>query len=183
MRPTRGNAETLYESDYRALLDVHRLSNERGIGAAALHHTRKMEADDPIDTISGSLGLPGVADTCLILAKTPKGTTLYVRGRDIEECERAIMFGSGNCKWTLLGDAAEVHRSDGRKKILDALAKATDLMTPGEIEAATGIKRNSVDQFLLQMKASGEVVQIKRGHYCHPDHAAKHAIPPKNGKN
>ena len=183
VRPTRGNAESLYESDYRALLDVHRLSNERGIGAAALHHTRKMEADDPIDTISGSLGLPGVADTCLILAKTTQGTTLYIRGRDIEECERAIIFGSGNCKWTLLGDAAEVHRSDGRKKILDALAKATDLMTPGEIEAATGIKRNSVDQFLLQMKASGEVVQIKRGHYCHPDHAAKYAISPKNGKN
>ena len=183
VRPTRGNAETLYESDYRALLDVHRLSNERGIGAAALHHTRKMEADDPIDTISGSLGLPGVADTCLILAKTTQGTTLYVRGRDVEECERAITFGSGNCKWTLLGDAAEVHRSDGRKKILDALAKATDLMTPGDIEAATGIKRNSVDQFLLQMKASGEVVLIKRAHYCHPDHAAKHAIPPKNGKN
>jgi hypothetical protein len=38
-----------------------------------------MDADDPIDTISGTLGIAGCADTSAILARTQKGTTLYIR--------------------------------------------------------------------------------------------------------
>ena len=151
------------------------------MGAVALHHTRKMDADDPVDTISGSLGLAGAADTCLILARSSKGTTLYVRGRDIEEGERAIIFGTENCKWTLLGDAAEVYRSDSRSKILEALAGATDLMGPADLAAATGIQRNNVDQLLHQMRNAGEVVQVSRGRYAHPN--TEFATHPKNHKS
>ena len=138
VRPQRGGTDTLYEGDYKALREVHRFANDRGMGVVALHHTRKMDADDPVDTISGSLGLAGAADTCLILARSSKGTSLYVRGRDIEEGERAMIFGTTNCKWSLLGDAAEVFRSNSRTKILETLAAATDLLTPGEIADLTG---------------------------------------------
>ena len=93
VRPARNGSDTLYEGDYRALRDVHKLANDRAMGVVALHHTRKMDADDPVDTISGSLGLAGAADTCLILARGSKGTTLYVRGRDVEESR------TGNHLW------------------------------------------------------------------------------------
>jgi hypothetical protein len=42
VRPTRDNSQTLYDTDYKALLEVHRLANDRGLSAVALHHTRKM---------------------------------------------------------------------------------------------------------------------------------------------
>jgi hypothetical protein len=180
VRPARVGSDTLYDGDYKALRDVHRLANDRGIGVVALHHTRKMEADDPVDTISGSLGLAGAADTCLILARSSKGTTLYIRGRDIEEGERAIMFGSENCKWTLLGDAAEVYRSDTRTKILKALSEAQDLIGPAEIAAVTGIQRNTVDVTLHRMAADCEVVQVRRGRYAHP--SKEFADPRQNRK-
>jgi hypothetical protein len=181
VRPTRNGSDTLYEGDYAALRDVHRLANDRAMGALALHHTRKMEADDPVDTISGSLGLAGAADTCLILARNSSGTTLYVRGRDIEECERAVIFGSVNCCWTLLGDAAEVHRSDTRKAILAVLEGATAPMSPQEIVSLTELSRNVVDQRLLNMRDGGEVVQVSRGLYAHPD--KEFASARKNRKN
>jgi hypothetical protein len=181
VRPARAGSDTLYEGDYKALSDIHRFANERGMGVVALHHTRKMEADDPVDTISGSLGLAGQADTCLILARSSKGTTLYVRGRDIEEGERAIIFGSENCKWTLLGDAAEVHRSDTRKAILAALEAATAPMSPQEIASVTKLSRNVVDQRLLNMRDAGEVVQVSRGLYAHPE--KEFATAHKNRKN
>jgi hypothetical protein len=168
VRPVRGGTDTLYEGDYKALTDIHQLSNERAMGAMALHHTRKMDADDPVDTISGSLGLAGAADTCLILARGPKGTTLYVRGRDIEECERAVMFGTENCRWTVLGDAAEVYWSDSRSKILKALSAATGLLGPSEIATAADLTRSNVDTTLHRMAADGEVVQVARGRYAHP---------------
>jgi hypothetical protein len=169
VRPSRAGTDTLYEGDYKALRDVHRFANDRGMAVVALHHTRKMEADDPIDTISGSLGLAGAADTCLILARTSKGATLYVRGRDIEECERAVVFSSENCRWTLLGDAADVQRSDTRKAIMSALMDATDLMSPAEIAAVATLARNLVDVTLHRMAADGEVVQVSRGKYAHPN--------------
>jgi hypothetical protein len=181
VRPIRSGNDTLYEGDYAALRDVHRLANDRAIGAVALHHTRKMEADDPVDTISGSLGLAGAADTCLILARTSSGTTLYVRGRDIEEGEKAVIFGSANCKWSLLGDAAAVQRSDSRTKILDAMDAATDVLTPAEVAAATSLQRNNVDQLLHQMVLAGEVVKVRRGEYAAPD--KEFAIPPKKPKD
>jgi hypothetical protein len=181
VRPSRNGTDTLYEGDYKALREIHRFANDRCMGAVALHHTRKMEADDPVDTISGSLGLAGAADTCLVLARSSKGTTLYVRGRDVEEGERAIIFGSAACRWTLLGDAGEVFRSDSRSAILEALTEATDLMNPVEIAAATDIQRNNVDQLLHQMKIAGEVVQVSRGRYAHPD--KEFARSPKNPKS
>jgi hypothetical protein len=165
------NRDTLYENDYRALLAIHRLAAQRGLGAMALHHTRKLEADDPLDTISGSLGLVGCADTALVLARAPRGTTLYVRGRDIEEREHAVSFSSEACRWTVLGDAAEVQRSETRSTILEVLGAATESLSPEQIGVATGLKRNTVDQRLYRMVKSGEVIQYGRGRYAHPDKA------------
>ena len=40
-----------------------------------------------------------------------------------------LLFNAETCRWTILGDAAEVLRSDSRGKILGALSEATELMT------------------------------------------------------
>src|SRR5262249_32864124 len=100
VRPDRMQRDTNYDGDYRALQDAHRLANERGFAIMVLHHVRKMEAEDPLDTVSGTLGLVGCADTILVLARTGQGATLYVRGRDVEEKEHAVSFSKDNCKWT-----------------------------------------------------------------------------------
>jgi hypothetical protein len=92
VRPDRNNKDNLYEGDYRALAELQHWANETGIGAMILHHTRKMESEDPIDSVSGTLGLTGCVDTVSVLARSPKGTTLYIRGRDVEEQALAITF-------------------------------------------------------------------------------------------
>ena len=101
VRPDRKSQDTLYDGDYRALTSLHAWANERGLAVVVLHHTRKMEADDPLDTVSGSLGLTGCADTTLVLLRTSQGTTLYLRGRDIEEAEHAILFDVQTCRWSI----------------------------------------------------------------------------------
>ena len=85
-----------YTEDYESLAALHRLANETGVSIILLHHTRKMEAEDPVDTVSGTLGLSGCADSILVLNRTSQGTTLYVRGRDIEEAEHAVSFDKAN---------------------------------------------------------------------------------------
>jgi hypothetical protein len=158
-----------YTEDHESLAALQRLASDAGISIVVLHHVRKMEAEDPIDTVSGTLGLTGCADSILVLNRSSKGTTLYVRGRDVEEAEHAITFDKHSCKWTILGTAADVHRSNERGRILAVLADATEPLTPQEIVSATGMPRNNVHQLLFKMTADGEVKKGGRGKYLPSD--------------
>jgi hypothetical protein len=158
-----------YTEDYESLVELHRLANEKNASIIDLHHTRKMEADDPVDTVSGTLGLAGCADSVLILGRTSAGTTLYVRGRDIEEAEHAVTFDKINCRWTILGSAADVHRSNERGKILNVLFEAIELLGPQQIADIGRMKCDNVRYHLGQMVPSGEVMKAARGLYYHPD--------------
>jgi hypothetical protein len=47
------------------------ISKQYGVTIVVVHHVRKTEADDPIDLISGSLGLTGSVDGYMVLRKEP----------------------------------------------------------------------------------------------------------------
>jgi AAA domain len=160
-----------YTEDYESLTEVHKLANEHGIAIPVLHHTRKMEAEDPLDTVSGTLGLAGCADTVLVLNRSAKGTTLYVRGRDIKEAEHAVSFNKQNCRWTILGDASEIHRSDERSKILAVFTDPTELLKPQQIADRAEMPLNNVNQLLWKMSRDGEIENPKRGQYHLPSAA------------
>jgi hypothetical protein len=178
VRTTQG-----YQEDYQSLEELQHLAGEKGIAIIVLHHTRKMEAEDPIDTVSGTLGLAGCADCVMVLNRSSQGVTLYVRGRDIEEGEHAVNFDKHTCRWTILGNASDVHRSTERGKILAALERAGELLTPQDIQSSTGMPRNNVDQLLFKMGEAGEVVKVGRGKYRHPDRSELDPPPPdKIGK-
>jgi len=160
-----------YTEDYESLTALHRLANETGVSIVVLHHTRKMEAEDPVDTVSGTLGLAGCADSILVLARSSRGTTLYARGRDIEEAEHAVTFDKHTCRWTILGAAADVHRSNERALILSVLSDAKEPMGSSDLAAAADMPINNAKQLLHKMAAAGEVGKVGRGQYIHPDHA------------
>src|SRR5262249_4409844 len=124
--------------------------------------------DDPIDTISGTLGLAGCADTSAVLSRGSKGTTLYIRGRDVEEQEHAVTFNAETCRWTILGEAAEVQQSYTRKRVSEVLSDANEPMSPSDIVSyGDGLVRNTVDQMLYRMANDGEIIKVSRGRYVH----------------
>lgn len=154
-----------YTEDYASLEDLHRLANEKGISIIVLHHQRKMDAEDKLDTVSGTLGLAGCADTILVLSRSSQGTTLYVRGRDVEEAEHAVTFNKDSCRWSILGDASEIHRSNERGKILDVLQGASEPMTPREVADAADHSYEAVRKTLQRMAEAGEIDKAGRGRY------------------
>lgn len=168
-KPTRGSQETGYEHDYAAVKGVQELAGHLGIGVLVVHHVRKgIGETDPFEKISGTLGLSGAADTALILDRDGNGCSLYGRGRDIQEFEKAISFSKENCRWTLQGDASEVRRTDERSVILHVLMDQGEPMSPADVAGATGMPRNNVKQLLFKMAKAGEVMKTKRGLYLHP---------------
>ena len=169
VRPARDKNEAPYDSDYRAMSLLQELATELGIAIVAIHHQRKLDSDDPLDTASGSTGLTGAADSILVVGRDGQGTTLHGRGRDLDDIEVALSFDKTTGRWAIIGDAQEVRRSESRSSILDVLAKAPAPMTPAEIAIMTGIERNTVDAQLHRIMRSSEVHSKTRGRYAHPD--------------
>jgi hypothetical protein len=158
-----------YQEDYAALEQLHHLANNVGIAVLVLHHQRKSEAEDPLDTISGTLGLAGCVDTPIILAGSSQGMTLYVRGRDVEEAEHAVKFEKETCRWSIIGNATDVQRSDTRTKILKVLLKVKPTaLGPSDIAAGAELKESVVKVQLGRMLTDGEVIKTSRGNYAHP---------------
>lgn len=172
-------SQNAYEADYAAIAGLQAIASEYRIAVVVIHHLRKSAADsDPFDKVSGTLGLSGAADSVLILDRDGQGTTLYGRGRDIEEIETAVEFDRASCRWRVLGAAPDVRRSDERKQIIDALKESGGSLTRSEIIAATGMQPNAADQLLYKMGRAGEVRKVGRGVYHVVTGPSQQIIPP-----
>jgi hypothetical protein len=182
-RPVQTGKTVAYSADYAAMVGLQKIAGKYGIGILVNHHVRKMDADDPFDTVSGTLGLTGAADTILILKRQAGAVTLHARGRDIEEIESALQFERATCRWTILGAAAEVHVSSERAAIIRALSGAGEEgLSVAEIMAATSSSnRGAMDTLLFKMKEDGAILRPRRGIYALVQDAGKIGQKERNG--
>jgi hypothetical protein len=166
IRPAKPGNKAAYDLDYDVIAGLHKIANGRGIAILIIHHTRKMEADDAFDTVSGTLGLTGAADTILVLDKRAGAVMLHARGRDIEESETALQFNKETCRWTILGTAGEVHRSNERSRIIEVLTGASEGLRVTEITALAEFRsRGAVDVLLSKMVTRGRLGYVSLGRY------------------
>jgi AAA domain/Transcriptional regulator, AbiEi antitoxin len=167
-----------YEADYAAVSELKALADRHGVAIVLVHHQRKMDAEDPVDTVSGTTGLTGAVDTVLVLNNAGQGMTLYGRGRDIEEIEKAVTFDKDLCIWRVEGEAGEVRRSDERSAIIGVLEGSAEPLTPREIADLAELSYASIRMMLTRMVKSGEIERKGRGCYI-----AASKTPCDNGYN
>ena len=167
MRPiTKANGNQ-YEVDYENVSRLKDLADKHGVSFLLIHHLRKMDAEDPFDTFSGSLGLTGAADNMLVMMKDSRKTVLHVRGRDIEDASLAIELDSERLSWRLLGDASEVQSTRNQQEVFDTLKAATDPMGPQDIADATGQKTINVKKILRKLLSEGSIGKAGHGKYIY----------------
>jgi hypothetical protein len=170
IRPERIRDEDPYSYDYRSAIGLQRLAAEFGIAIILVHHTRKSPSDDYLESVSGTNGLTGGSDAVVVLERQGDGSTVFKgRGRDIEEFELATRFDKDECRWRVLGEAAENKVTESRSKILKHMREAGWFLTPAEIAAQTGLRRSVVDQRLFHLVKAGEVIRSGRGKYGLPE--------------
>ena len=83
-----GGADYSYGSDYDVVAKLKALADSYKVTMLIVHHTRKQQADDKFDTISGTNGLLGAADGAFVLTKekrTANAATLDITGRDQQD--------------------------------------------------------------------------------------------------
>ncbi len=115
--PTRksGNA---YENDYEAYGDLQRMALQCCICILVIHHNRKSESKapgDPLEMISGSIGITGAMDTILMLSRPrgAAGAVLTATGRDIPESEYGMVFDGVTGQWIISGRPEELMLKEG----------------------------------------------------------------------
>jgi hypothetical protein len=177
--PTALPGESAYQRDYRvgstlrALCDGH-----RGLTLLVNHHDRKAGSDDFVDSVSGTHGLAGAADTILVLVRDRHGTDglLKVTGRDVPEGEYALRFLDGS-HWTLDGDdlGSAAQRANERQvtaglgdrsaDVVGYVGKHPEGISPSAVAAALGMDAGQVRVYLGRAVQAGRIEKPARGLY------------------
>lgn len=177
--PAAAAGESSYQRDYRVGASIKRIADERpGLSVVVLHHDRKATSDDFVDSVSGTHGLAGSADTIAVLARKRQSTDglLKITGRDVQEAEYALCMRDAT--WVLDGStlvqAAERARqreetetlSQTTTGVLDFVREQARQL-PGGVPAQVVAEKFGKDayQYLRRQLAAGRLVQPRRGHY------------------
>lgn len=108
-------------SDYSYMIDsrdggkLKSFADSHHLCLLVIHHTaKKRDESDPFNCISGTTGLPGAADTNIVLLRNERmeGTTnMYISGRDVVEAAYSLKFNKDTHLWEFQGDAEEIENS------------------------------------------------------------------------
>ena len=114
-----------YASDYDIIASLKQLADRFGICLLLVHHTRKQQAEDQFDMISGTNGLLGAADGAFLLRKekrTGNAATLDVSGRDQQDQRLYLERNTERLIWELEEIETELWKAPP-EPLLEEIAK------------------------------------------------------------
>lgn len=154
--------DSIYAADYGDFSALKAVADKHNLAMMVVHHTRKMADEDIMNTVSGSSGITGSADSIWVLKRASRGVgdaTLTVTGRDVEF--RELKLALRDCRWNLIERTSEEELEE--REIPDCVLRVVEFMTAnanglwcgsvGElIEAATveGVTPVTLGKFLAQ---------------------------------
>lgn len=172
--------ESAYQRDYRVGGALKRIADQRpGLALVVLHHDRKAGSEDFVDSVSGTHGLAGSADTIVVLARKRQSTEglLKVTGRDVPEAEYALTMADGR-SWVLDGAnltdaAARAQQREDAAGLSDTSTSVVDFVRaagPAGITAAAVVEKFGKDayQYLARRVDDGRLIKLGRGRYAVP---------------
>jgi hypothetical protein len=176
--PPASQGESAYQRDYRIGSELKALADSYpGSSLLVNHHERKAASSDFIDSVSGTHGLAGAADTIILLTRDRNDINglLQVTGRDIPEGEYALTFTAG--LWALDGGGLDVAASTARvRRAATGLSgRSTEVITyaekhPEGVRAAQvagklGISEHTARTYLARLAEGGHITKQGRGLY------------------
>jgi hypothetical protein len=167
--PLNGKTKSQYSQDYQDLAKVQKMFAEfPGLGVMVTNHRRKLSAEDIFDTISGTLGLNGGADTLMVLAREEGAKSLEVRGRDITDYAIIIEQDERTLRWRNVGARHEGASTPERKKIVEAM-RGKGPMTLKQIADAVGGSYDAVKNLVSKMHGDDALCRVSYGKYILPE--------------
>lgn len=145
-----GKEKFSYAKDYEIVTSLKKFADENNLCILLVHHTRKQDADDSFDTISGTNGLLGAADGAFVLEKkkrTDNKAVLSVSGRDQQDQKLYLEFNRERCIWELIEE-----ETDFFKKPKDELLERISAIVTAESPNWKGTATELIDKLSLDLK-------------------------------
>lgn len=120
-----GSDKYSYANDYDIVAKLKQFSDFRNICMLLVHHTRKQQAEDCFETISGNNGLLGAADGAFVLQREKRigsKATLDISGRDQQDQRLYLEFDKEHCLWKLIKAETELWKLPA-DPVLEKVAK------------------------------------------------------------
>ena len=120
-----GGDKYSYSNDYEVITRLKKFADNFGVCLLLVHHTRKQQADDKFDMISGTNGLLGAADGAFMLQKekrTSNNAVLEISGRDQQDKKLYLVRDTEKLLWDLERLETELWK-EPPEPILEAVAK------------------------------------------------------------
>ena len=121
-----------YANDYQIIAKLKEFAGEYGLCLLLVHHTRKQQADDKFDMISGTNGLLGAADGAFLLHKekrTSNSAVLEISGRDQQDQKLYLTRNLERLTWELEKAETELWKSPP-DQLLNRIAAIITVDTP-----------------------------------------------------
>jgi hypothetical protein len=162
IRPPEVPNRNAYQADAEALEPLQRLAIERDVAIVVVHHTRKAEADDWLDTVGGTSGLTGTADAVLVLRRErgQADAMLYGTGRDIREFEKPLKFDEKSGRWTALDMSEAARTGEVGAAILGWLQRVPTGMTLKQLAGTIERSPEATANALRRLEDGGLVKKV-----------------------
>lgn len=129
---TSSSGQCSYSGDYNELGSIKQYADSHGIAIVVVHHTRKQQASDVFEQISGTTAILGAVDGAFILEKGDRVSNdaiLTVTSRDFEDQRLYLRRNQETLCWELYRTDNEPSMPDP-DPILDAVAALISEDTP-----------------------------------------------------
>jgi hypothetical protein len=151
IRDRRSDGGSVYEEDYRTLAGLKDLGDRYACAVVVVHHTRKGAAEDPLECISGTLGLTGAADCALVLRhqRHSEEARLFVTCRDVDEREVLLLWDRQRCLWSQ--DEARDGLTREQRLVIEAMQQLAAPVLPSDLVPLLHKSKDALKQLLRRM--------------------------------
>ena len=129
--------DSIYAADYGDFSALKAVADKHSLAMMVVHHTRKMTDEDIMNTVSGSSGITGSADSIWVLKRASRGVgdaTLTVTGRDVEF--RELKLALRDCRWNLIERTSEEELEE--RDVPDCVLRVVEFIAASETESWCG---------------------------------------------
>ncbi|MDQ0117449.1 hypothetical protein J2T22_000619 [Pseudarthrobacter defluvii] len=178
VRGTYGGNDA-YGNDYSQMSQLKDLVDRHpGSSLIVVHHTNKGEKSDFLDSVSGTQGLAGAADSILLIQRDrqTESSTLHVTSRDAKEGQYSLHLSDG--VWKLDGsslrEASEALRirsategvGDDMAELVKVVSRYPEGMKPKDVASLLHWEDGKTRLYLRRACESGRIANPKRGLYA-----------------
>jgi hypothetical protein len=170
-----------YENDSIIMSRIKSLADKHGICILIVTHLNKLKSSnrDPFDSITGSTGQFGTADTALLLVRTRGAETakLITTGRDIDGESYGLRWLQPGWTCTGVDHSGEASKiTPERQEILELFKNSDGPMSPAMVANALNKTPNSTTKLIKKLSLEGVLCCVGYGLYSLVDRQSGQSV-------